>query len=98
MILDLRLVILDLREVIENNWAVSAKFARAAVLDQRKQPWGRNHMRFAEFFKKATGLEQGPYPFQRAFAEAEADRLPQQPKVNVTFTLIGFLALVDLDG
>ena len=34
-------------------------------------------MRFAEFFKKATGLEQGPYPFQRAFAEAEADRLPQ---------------------
>ena len=34
-------------------------------------------MRFAEFFKKATGLEQGPYPFQRAFAEAEADRVPQ---------------------
>ena len=55
-------------------------------------------MRFAEFFKKATGLEQGPYPFQRAFAEAEADRVPQQPKVNVTFTLIRFLTLVDLDG
>lgn len=28
-------------------------------------------MTFDEFFKKATGLKEGPYPFQREFAEAK---------------------------
>ncbi|MBW1983040.1 MAG: CRISPR-associated helicase Cas3', partial [Deltaproteobacteria bacterium] len=29
-------------------------------------------MNFDDFFKKATGLEAGPYPFQRQFAEADS--------------------------
>jgi len=34
-------------------------------------------MTFEESFLKATKIERGPYPFQEAFAKAEANKLPQ---------------------